>query len=259
MLNSIWLIAKSVLIEAMRRKEIYAIVLSSCVLIGFVMSIDFFHLEGLTKFYREIALKVMGIATALTVIVLAARQLPREFENRTIYPLLAKPISRFTFLAGKLLGVMLAGCFCYALFITVFLIGTFYLKGEIPWVLLFQHIYLQTLMLLVLATLCFWFSMFLNFDAAVTIGFIFYASANAFSSVINFLYDTADPLMKVLLLIGNYGMPQLTLFDLSSKVIHAQKWDPIGWQPILILTIYALVFSICYYSFAMICFRRKPL
>ena len=79
-----WLIAKSVLLEAVRRKELYAIVIVSTLMIGVVMSIDFFNLEGITKFYRDVALKVMGIATALTVIVLSARQLPREFEHRTI-------------------------------------------------------------------------------------------------------------------------------------------------------------------------------
>ena len=108
-LRPIVLIAKSVLIEAVRRKEIYVIVLAASLLIGAVMTVDFFDIQGLTKFYREIALKIMGVATALTVIVLAARQLPREFENRTIYPLMARPISRMTFISGNLAGPAIYG------------------------------------------------------------------------------------------------------------------------------------------------------
>ncbi|HEY8240633.1 MAG TPA: hypothetical protein VIH35_04260, partial [Kiritimatiellia bacterium] len=96
----IWLISKTVLIEAVRRKEIYVVVLAASLMIGLVMTLDFFSLEGLVKFYREVALSVTSVATALTVLVLATRQLPREFEHRTIYPLLAKPISRLSFLAG---------------------------------------------------------------------------------------------------------------------------------------------------------------
>ncbi len=83
-LRAIGLIAKSVLIEAVRRREVYAIVLVSSLLIAAVLAMDFFELEGLSRFYREVALKLMGVATALTTIVLSARQLPREFEQRTI-------------------------------------------------------------------------------------------------------------------------------------------------------------------------------
>ncbi|MCA9426932.1 MAG: ABC transporter permease, partial [Candidatus Omnitrophica bacterium] len=106
-MRSIWLIAKSVLIEAVRRKEIYVIVLMAVGVILMTGTVKFFGYEGMNKFYRDVSLKIMNITAALTVVVLAARQLPREFEKRTIYPLLAKPVGRSTFLAGKFLGVVL--------------------------------------------------------------------------------------------------------------------------------------------------------
>ena len=58
--RAVGLIARSVLIEAVRRREIYVVVLLATLLIGALMSVDFFGLDGLTKFYREIALKVMS-------------------------------------------------------------------------------------------------------------------------------------------------------------------------------------------------------
>ena len=69
-MNKIWQVAKTVFIEAVRRKEIYVIVILASTLIGAVMTLDFFELEGLTKFYREFSLKLMSGATAITVIVL---------------------------------------------------------------------------------------------------------------------------------------------------------------------------------------------
>lgn len=41
-MRSIWLIAKTVITEAIRRKEIYAIVAVSVILIAAVMAVDFF-------------------------------------------------------------------------------------------------------------------------------------------------------------------------------------------------------------------------
>jgi ABC-type transport system involved in multi-copper enzyme maturation permease subunit len=142
-MKPVWLIARTVLLEAIRRKEIYAIVLVSVLLLGAVMTVDFFGIKGLTKFYREVALKLMSTATAFTVVILAARQLPREFENRTIHPLLARPIGRATFLLGKLLGVLLAAGFCFGLFMSVFVAGSFYLEATVPGVLFAQYIFLH--------------------------------------------------------------------------------------------------------------------
>jgi ABC-type transport system involved in multi-copper enzyme maturation permease subunit len=176
-MTQLWLLARTVLIEAVRRKEVYVVVLVSLLIIAAVMMVDFFELQGLTKFYREIALKVMSIATGLTVVVLAARQLPREFETRTIYPLLAKPVSRSRFMLGKLLGVLLAAAFCFTLFMAVFLAGSLYLHSRLHWGLLFQYVYLQMIMMLVLATLSFLLSLVLNLDAAITIGVLFYATS----------------------------------------------------------------------------------
>lgn len=258
-MRSIGLIARSVLIEAVRRKEIYAIVLVSVLLIGAVMTVDFFQLHGLTKFYREVALNVMSFATALTVIVLAARQLPREFESRTIYPLLAKPIGRASFLLGKLLGVMLAAVFCFALFMAIYVCGALYLGGHIPWGIFAQYIYLQMLMMLILATLSFWLSLVAHLDAAITMGFLFYAASAVLTTAISILYDYVGLAGKVALVLLNFIIPQLTLLDLSGKAVHAEAWPPLGWQPMAALTAYGLFFAGLYFAFALLAFRRRPL
>ncbi|MEQ8822511.1 MAG: ABC transporter permease subunit [Sumerlaeia bacterium] len=270
MIRPIWLIASGVLIEAIRRKEIYVLVLTATLLIGAVLTVDFFDIEGLSKFYREIALKVMSYTTALAVIVLAARQLPREFEKRTIYPLLARPISRFQFLLGKLFGVMLSAMFCFALFMAIYLLGSWYLShgttqayiGEettaLKMAMLFlQYVYLQILMLLILATMSFWLSMFLNFDAAVAIGAILFIFASLFMSALSYLYDYTSAIGQWLLVGLTFGIPQLSLFDLSDKAVHA--WDPLPWQPVAGLTVYALVFSAIFFGLAMLLFRRRAI
>lgn len=258
-MRPVWLIAWSVLIEALRRKEIYAIVLVSTLLIGAVMTVDFFKIEQLTKFYREVALQVMGIATGLTVIVLAARQLPREFENRTIYPLLAKPISRMSFLLGKLLGVMLAAIFCYALFMVVYVLGTLYLGGNIPLGLFLQFLYLQLLKMLILATLAFWLSMLVNLDAAIALGVLFFAASSIMTNAFSILYPFADPFGQNAIVVLNYVIPQLTLFDLTEKAVHSEFWGPLDSWTMLGLTAYGSCFILLYYGFAYYCFRRRPL
>jgi len=252
-------VARTVWIEAIRRREIYTVVLVSCLLILVTMGLDFFQLEGLNKFYREFALKVMSASTALTVIVLACRQLPREFESRTIYPLLARPIGRNAFLFGKLLGVWLSAGFCLGLFMGVFMAGMRILGGDVPWPMFIQYVYLQMAMMLILSALGFALSMLFTVDAAMSIGVLLYALGATLSSILTYIYDQTSPLGQAVLSALTYLVPQLMLFDLSEKTVHAEVWEPLSFATLSALTGYALVFTGVYLGGAVLLFRRRPL
>ena len=257
--RAIWAIAKGVLLEAVRRKDVYAIVLLCCGLIGLTMSVDFFDVAGLTKFYREAALKLMDISTAVAVILLATRQLPREFEQRTIYPLLARSLSRFTFLLGKLAGVFAAAVFCLGLFMAVFVVGMATLGGGMGWGLFLQHLFLQLLQMMLLASACFAFSLGFSKDAALTVSLLFYFTADAFGGLAVTLHDSAGPMGQGALRLINYVVPQLALFDLSDKAVHADIWPPLGWGTMAALTAYALFYTVVLMGVAHAMFRRRPL
>lgn len=259
MLRKIWLIAKTVLLESVRRKEIYAIVLLSAVFIAFLGSVRFFQIEGIGKFYRETALKIMSIATALTVIFLAARQLPREFESRTIYPLLAKPVSRLEFILGKFFGVMLAGAFCYLLFTIIFVFGILYLHSKINWIVYLQEFYLIMLMLGIVASLSFALSMILHLDAAITISALLFLLSQIITTTISYLYDYLGSGGKIAMRIFNIIIPQLTLFDLSAKIVHQEVWGPISFWAMRTLTIYAFAYILIFLAAGYLLFRRKAL
>ena len=270
-MRSALIVARSVLIEAIRRKEIYVIVMLAVLVILLTGSIRIFNLEGTTKFYREVSLQIMNLAVALTVIVLAARQLPREFEARTIYPLLAKPIGRSTFLAGKFLGVLFAGLFCYGVFILLFLGGMFYLEASLSWPLFAQAVYLQVLAIAVTASLAFVLSLVFNVDTAIAVSILLFGLSSAMGQAVDFIHDAVAPIgvfrigswvgsagdlfMRVLL----YGVPQLSLFDLTKKLVHEGTWGPVEGWVILQLTLYAAVYLSLFLGISYLLFRRRPL
>lgn len=258
-MRAVLLISRTVLIEAVRRKEVYAIVLLSLFIIGAVMSIDFFNMRGLSKFYCEVALQVMSVATALTTIVLAARQLPREFESRTVYPLLAKPVSRAGFLLGKVLGVMFAAAFCFGLFMAVYVVGATWLRSQLSFALLGQYVYLQLVMMLILATLCFWLSLRMNLDAAITIGAILYFTSSVLMGGISFVYDYVNHIGQRVLVALTFILPQLRLFDLGEKAVHCEAWKPLSAGILLQLTLYGGVYAAAFFGLAYLSFRKKPL
>lgn len=257
--RQIWLVARGVWLEALRRKEIYMIVLMGCLLLAGLGQVRFFGLESLSKFYRETALHLMSWTTAFTVIVLASRQLPREFETRTIYPLLARPLHRGTFIMGKLLGVWGAGAFCYGLFLVIYVVGSLAMGAPLYAMLLFQHSLLQLEMFLVLASVCFLLSILVNLDAAITFGSIFYISSSTLANLFNMMYDSASAPLRLLIRVLTWLLPQFMLFDLSEKNVHGEVWGPVPLWVIGQLTLYTCLFSGVYLLITLLLFRRRAL
>jgi ABC-type transport system involved in multi-copper enzyme maturation permease subunit len=256
-MRSIFLVARTIFTEALRRREIYVIVLATLAVILAAGFGRFFRLEHLHKFYTEIALKGMSVATVVTVVVLGARQLPREFERRTIYPLLAKPVGRFAFLAGKYIGVVAAGLFCLALFMAVFALCALVMRMPLGWALFAEYIYLQFLLIAVMAALSFLLSMVMGLDAAITVSLLIYLLGNVLTNALTVIYDYLGAAGRAVLIALNYCVPQPAMLDLSAKVIHG--WEPVPMRILGLATLYALMFIVPYLGTSYLLLRRRPL
>jgi ABC-type transport system involved in multi-copper enzyme maturation permease subunit len=257
--RAILLVARGVWLEALRRREIYVIVALCCALILGLAQVRFFGLDIMSKFYREIALKLMGAATVLTVIVLGTRQLPREFSTRTIYPLLARPVTRTSFLLGKQLGVAGAGVFCLSLFMGLFLLGSWMMGAPIYPGLLLQHYLLQILMIPVLTSMAFMLSLLVTPDAAFTFAVLYALVSSVLSNLMLTVYDYASAFGRLAITGLTWALPQLMLFDLSEKYVHGDRWDPLSAASLLQLALYALVFTTLHLAATWALFRRRPL
>ncbi len=257
--RAILLVARGVWLEAIRRREIYVIVAICCALILALAQVRFFGLDSLSKFYREVALKLMGGATALTVIVLGTRQLPREFSTRTIYPLLARPVTRSAFLLGKHLGVVGAGLFCLSLFGLLFVLGSLMLGAPLHAALLLQHFALQLGAVLILSSLCFLLSLLMNPDAAFTLALLYAGVSSILSNLFLTVYDYSSAAGKSLITALTWLLPQLSLFDLSEKVVHGDIWPSLPLPVLGQLGLYALIFTSVHLVLTWALFRRRPL
>jgi ABC-type transport system involved in multi-copper enzyme maturation permease subunit len=256
-MRKVWLIAKTILIEAVRRRDIYVVALISAALILFVGTFRFFGVSGLHKFFREVALTVMNWATMIIVILLAARQLPREFETRQIYPLLAKPISRLHFLAGKLLGTLLAAAIAYAVFMLAFFIGQWQVGVPLKWGTFLQMIYLRFMALAIIGSLTLMFSTLMTHSATVTVAFLFFVFSEQITAFLRIYYLDAGDVVQRLLIVLNYVIPQLALADLTTKVVH--DWDPVPAWVLGFWTIDAAIFVAVFFAISFLRFRKREI
>ena len=89
-----------------RLKIFYVLLLFALLLIGSSVFMARMTFQQEFQVLKDIALGAMSLFTSLLAIIATARLLPQDIEDRTAYTVLAKPVSRFEYLAGKLLGVL---------------------------------------------------------------------------------------------------------------------------------------------------------
>jgi len=104
----LWTIARNTMTEIIRQKFFYILVIFAVVVLVSARYFSQFSMQDLdqVKFVKDFGLAAIKIFGTLIAIVGAAQLLHLELENRTIYPILAKPVFRGEFLLGKYLGMI---------------------------------------------------------------------------------------------------------------------------------------------------------
>lgn len=90
-----------------RLKLFYFLLLFALLLIGSSLFMAQLSFQQEFQVLKDVSLGAMSIFTSLLAIVATAQLIPRDVEERTLYTILAKPVPRYEYLAGKLLGVLL--------------------------------------------------------------------------------------------------------------------------------------------------------
>lgn len=99
-------IAGNTLTDLTRQKVFYVLLIFALVLIGSSVFMAGFSFQQEFQILKDISLGAMSIVSSLLAITATARLISQDIEDRTVYTILAKPVPRFEYLLGKLLGVL---------------------------------------------------------------------------------------------------------------------------------------------------------
>ncbi len=224
-------IAANTLREAVRKKHIYVLALVAMMLIGFSSLIVFFQ-ESPEAFMKELSLFTVSFLGMLVAVFIAAPQIRREMDDRSIYTVLAKPVTRFGYVVGKYLGTLFAVAFSYAIFTVIFYVFL-QMKGVQVTGVYLHALVLNFLQLCIVAAAAIFLSTLFTAPAAATLT-IFYYIAQYFSSKLSYPLQYFNinwtavhnvmpvPVYKLLPLFGMGIAFALGLLFLSA-VVFAQK------------------------------------
>src|SRR5438067_1056265 len=100
-------ITANTLTELTRQKVFYVLLIFALALIGSSVFMVQFSFQQEFQVLKDISLGAMSIFSSLLAILATARLISQDIEDRTVYTILAKPVPRFEYVLGKLLGVIL--------------------------------------------------------------------------------------------------------------------------------------------------------
>src|SRR5581483_2472833 len=146
-MNNVFAVAGIVIKEMYRRKDFYVLLILTVLITGVMGSVTFFNDDKIVRYLKELCLLLIWISALVIAITTTARQIPSERENRTIFPLLAKPVTRAQLVAGKFLGCWIASGTVLVVFYVFFGIISGMREHHWPLLVYFQALWLHWIFL----------------------------------------------------------------------------------------------------------------
>ncbi len=257
-MNRTWPIATVVIKELYRRKDFYVLFVLTALLTLLLGSVSFFNETSVVRYLKEICLLLIWISTLVIAIVTTARQIPVERENRTIFPLLAKPVTRFHVITGKFLGCWVATGLALAVFYTFFTVIAGVREHTWPLASYTQAFWLHwTMLAIVIAFTVLGSIVFAAPSSNSTITFVLALSILVVGRHLNKVAASLSEPAGSLVYSIYYLIPHLEFFDLREFIVHG--WGAISWNALALATLYGLVYTAFFLLAAWIAFRRKAL
>lgn len=259
-------IAINVFRESVRDKVLYNLVFFAVLLIGASYLLGQLTAGNDMKIIKDLGLAAMSVFGLFIAIFIGIGLVSKEVERRSIYALLAKPISRQQFIGGKYLGLVLT----LLVNVAIMTLALYLVVGVMAWQAgdwflpnwgapaldpaLLKAVAMIFLQLMIITAVALLFSTFSSpmLAAALTFGLYvvghFNADLKSFENVVE-----AKPVVYLARALY-YVLPNMASLDIKTQVVHG---EPVPAGLLLLNTSYAIVYIVLVVSAATFIFMRR--
>jgi ABC-type transport system involved in multi-copper enzyme maturation permease subunit len=250
-------LAQGVVLESLRRKDLWVVAILGFLIMMAAGALGFFGMQGLEVFVKDLGVSVLSMFGTIVAVLTASRMMPEEIKQRTLYPLLARPISRFDLLFGKLLGAVFVSWIAFL--VLAALTGVALLSFHVAFEpIMLQYLLCKMMGLVVICSLSMAMSAYMTPAAAATMSFIFAFGSSMITRGMMMAYAGASPGAKPVIKIFTAIFPQFTLFDLGSRAANI-NWAPVPIWVLLFLLGYMAFYTSGFVSLAWLKFRKQAI
>lgn len=274
-ITRIRLIAGTTFLEAVRQKFFNSLLLISIALVGsstFFQQFDFG--AGELKFITDFGFGALFFFGSILSITATTQLFFNEIENRTALTMLAKPVYKLEFLAGKFLGAHLL-MLCFTLVITLVLSGILYWREMALLEQLGPEVTLDGPLIRYGDVFLFGFLQWMKFGilAAITLFVASFSNTNLYTIVVSFFVLIICQLQYIArdaysgmeagwerFLVQGLGLifPNFQLFNIGDQLVFDVE-QAIPAVTVLQITGYGLIYTIAFILLAQVNFRRREI
>jgi len=226
--------------EAIRDRVLYLLLVFALILIGTSRLLSLLTVGNEEKIIKDVGLGAISLFGVLTAVFVGVSLVFKEIERRTIYTLLANPVRRWQFLAGKFVGLLAVLAMNVGL-MSLALFAILLLRGESPWALV-PAILLMLVELAVITAFALLFSSLTNPILAAVWTFAVYVTGHLVWSLQILKDKVPEGVARLACDIAYWLMPNLSRLNIKAEVVHDLPL-PTGFIPLSVLYggAYALV------------------
>lgn len=269
------LIAGTTFLEAVRQKFFNSLLLISIALVGsstFFQQFDFG--AGELKFITDFGFGALFFFGSILSITATTQLFFNEIENRTALTMLAKPVYKLEFLAGKFLGAHML-MLCFTLVITLVLSGILHWRESVLSAQVAAQMGIEGPLIRHSDVFLFGFLQWMKFGilAAITLFIASFANTNLYTIVVSFFMLVICQLQYIArdaysglesgferFLVGGLGLifPNFQLFNIGDQLVFDVE-TAFPLSATIRIALYGLVYTICFILLAQVNFRRREI
>ncbi len=238
--------------ETVRQRVLYNLVFFALLMTLSALLLGQLSVRQDEKIVKDFGLAAMDVFGTLIALFIGVGLVSQEIERRSLYPLLARPLSRDEFLLGRFAGLLFTllvntAAMTAGLYLTLLATG----RRADPALLLavwgiFLSLVLTVALALVFSTLTSpLLATFCAFGAVV---------AGRYSQVVRGMHEVLPGAPGALIDVIYYALPNFHNFDLKNRVVYG---DPVSAAELGWITAYAALYAGALLGAALLAFRRR--
>ena len=250
-------LVKLSLLELWRRNDMFALLILSLVLLVPLSLARPFGAAGATRYFDEAALLLVWGYSLFISLGVGGRLFTSEFANRTVYPLLAKPVSRGELLIGKYLGAVAASWSALTFFYALWAVSSVLRGGEALTLCFLQAFMLHALFVALAVAAAVAGSFVLTPSAGTTLLAILFPVMFFFGRHLPDYAGNASGALRALVNAIYWVAPHAEFFDMRQRLVHG--WGGVETGVFLAVVAYGIVYAAVLLFVARCLFNRKRL
>jgi ABC-type transport system involved in multi-copper enzyme maturation permease subunit len=254
-LSRVVAVAANTFRETIREKVLYNLVFFALLMTLAGLLLKPLSIRQDEKILKDIGLASLELFGTLIALFMGVSLVGKEIERRSLYPLLAKPLSREEFLLGKFAGLAFTlmvnvGVMTVGLFLTLWATA----RGASPELL--QAVFAIYLGLLLVVAIALLFSTVTSSAPMAMVCSVCLVVAGRFADVIRNMREVAPGVPGWISQALYYALPNFRNFDVKMRVVYAEpvSASDLGW-----IALYASAYIVVVLGLALSVFRSKDL